>query len=516
MIPSSGPSGDTTRFSKLSKYANSNLLLIILLSFCVIRIWLMALPSSFWVDEMATVFVARYGAAHPSLTVAPQLPASLYYWLPRLSDHLFGISEIGYRLPSVLAMGIALWLISRLGSRLIHPDAGWFVVAACLALRPINYFAIDARPYALGICIAAAALWFLVRWLDAAAWRDGLFFAVFAALIWWVHLVYWPFYVLLAIYALIRLLLRETKAGWGRAAAVFFLIGLMLLPLLIESINVFREAHRHVVVPPPTVRDFINSMQFRNVLLCGIGAFILSVAFWRRYEWRNVSGSSWALIAGWWLCQPVGLFAFSCFTGNSIFINRYLSLSMPAVALATAAVVSFFMPGRYWKPAALILAVSVLWMKSDWRHFWPSHDANWRDTAQAINQSVGVSETPVICLSPFVEGQWPNWQPDYPLPGFLYSQLSTYPIHGQVCLFPLSKSPESEQYAESLLRTTIPAAGRFIIYGELKNVTRWRPWLISRPELANWNNRDLGTFEGVGALLFESTQSKYFSPKSSE
>src|SRR5271169_3298394 len=100
-----------------------NLLLGLLLAACITRLWLMPLNSSFWVDEMATVFVVQHGANHPSFAVAPQVPDSIYYRLPQAAERLFGFSEISYRLPSVFLMGIALFLIARLSARLIAPEA---------------------------------------------------------------------------------------------------------------------------------------------------------------------------------------------------------------------------------------------------------------------------------------------------------------------------------------------------------------------------------------------------------
>src|ERR1700728_1859063 len=190
-----------------------NLLLWLLLAACITRLWLMPLPSSFWVDEMATVFVVHH-PDHPSFAVAPQVPDSIYYQLPRASESLFGFSEVAYRLPSVLLMGIALFLVAVLAARLIHPGSAWFVVFVCLSMRGINDQAADARPYALGTCIAAASLWFLIRWLDSAHWWDATLFIVLAALLWRVHLMFWPFYIVLALYALVRILRHETRPGW--------------------------------------------------------------------------------------------------------------------------------------------------------------------------------------------------------------------------------------------------------------------------------------------------------------
>ena len=60
----------------------------------------------------------------------------------------------------------ALFLIAKIAARLIHPDAAWFAVFLCLALREFDSQADDARPYALAMLVAAASLWLLIRWLD--------------------------------------------------------------------------------------------------------------------------------------------------------------------------------------------------------------------------------------------------------------------------------------------------------------------------------------------------------------
>src|SRR5579872_6871656 len=147
----------------------------------VARLWLMPLGSSFWLDETVTAFVAAH-PTDPSLAVAPQVTASIYYWLPREAVRFLGFSEAACRLPSVLAMLLAVLLVARLAARLIHPGAAWFAAFACLGLSGINLYAADARPYALGIAIASGAVWMLVRWLDTRAWTGALGFLLLAAL----------------------------------------------------------------------------------------------------------------------------------------------------------------------------------------------------------------------------------------------------------------------------------------------------------------------------------------------
>src|SRR4029078_873934 len=140
-------------------------------------------------------FVVHPVYNHPSLAIVSPVTASVYYWLPRASESIFGFSEAVERLPSLAAMALALFFIGRLAARLIHPQAAWFAVFACLTLRAFNYEAADARPYALGTCVGTVSLGLLIRWLNSGKWLDGISFLAAGALLWRVHLVYWPFYL---------------------------------------------------------------------------------------------------------------------------------------------------------------------------------------------------------------------------------------------------------------------------------------------------------------------------------
>jgi hypothetical protein len=464
------------------------LLLFALLGLCIVRLWLMPLGSSFWVDEMGTVFVVEHGAAHPSLAVAPQVPKSIYYSLPRAASALFGSSEVVYRLPSTLAMGLALFLIARLAARLIHPRAAWFAVFVCLALSGIGYQAADARPYALGTLVAAAGALSLVRWLDDGRWRDGLLFACSAALLWRVHLIYWPFYLVFAIYAAARLLRRETRVGWLPAAAVFGLIGLALAPVLLDALALFREARAHVIVEPPSLHAFEHLLRWNVVLICAADAWLLAHAVgWPRPA-NPVSPSSLTLALAWWLCQPLALFAFSRLTGNSVFVTRYLSIMLPGVALSATALAARSIPPAQWKRLATLVGAWALLSQGQWTRVWPVHEhSDWRGAARQVNALAPGPATPVICPSPFIEARSPAWRSDYALPGFLYSHLPVYPIAGKPILFPFATSTEAEAYAARLTRETLSSSHRFLIYGGDGPATFWSKWFASRPELAGWS-----------------------------
>jgi len=485
-----------------------NWLLASVLALCIVRLWLMPIASSFWVDEMGTVFVARYGVAHQSLRAAPQVPESIYYALPRITERVAGSSEAGYRVWSILAMGAALLLIARVTSSIIHPKCAWFVVFACLSLRGIDYQAADARPYALGTCVAAAGVLLIIRWFDSGRVRDGAAFAVAAALLWRVHLVFWPFYLVFLVYAMDRLACGRTPVAWRQAVMIFGVLGVALLPVAARAVALNREAAAHVIAAPPTLGALSRSLKLGLIAGAYAGAWILSG---RRGRRANIAADhppgARALIVSWWLCQPLCLFAFSWITGNSIFIYRYLYLSLPGAALvaaSAAAAAAARASATQWKTASLGFGLGVLLLLGNWSQWrLMHHNSDWRGAAHAMQSLALGPDVPVICPSPFVEARPPVWNPNYSLPGFLYSHLSAYPIPGRIFLFPFETSPQAEQFAGKLAAETLAVHDRFFIYGDGINVIFWREWFLKRRELAGWRAKSVGSFGDVGVVVFE-------------
>ena len=437
--------------------AANKLVLPALLILAIARFWLMPLASSFWVDEMGTVFVVRHGPQEPSLRAVPQVPASIYYVLPHLAEHLSGFSEIAYRLPSVLAMALALYLIARIAARLIHPAAGWFAVFACLSLHGFNYEAADARPYALGTLVVAAAFWFLIRWLDRALWRDALLFALAAALLWRVHLVFWPVYAAFALYAVVRLWRGDTPVAWQSLVTVCGLCALALLPVFYGALAIYRNAGAHVIAPLPSSLDLLRSLKPGLLAACAGGAVLLGRARMQRLP----SAGDSSLILGWWLIQPLSLFAFSWATSHSVFVHRYVDIALPGAALAAAAAASVFLPPARWRLASVVLAAAVLLLLGDWSRPWPAHhNSGWRTAAERLNQlEPGL---PVVCPSPFIEARAPVWHPGDPAAGFLYAHLEVYPVHARLFAFPYEAFPEAEQFAAGLVGETLVPAQRLM------------------------------------------------------
>ena len=482
--------------------ALSRWLLPLVFAALVARLWLMPLGSSFWTDEIATVFVAQHGSNHWSLAdVAPQAWRSWYYPIIHQWGARFGFSEAVTRIPSVVAMLVFLAVFARLAMRLIDREAGWFAVFACLALRGLDYQAVNARPYALGMCLFSAAMLFLARWLDSAAWVDGLLFAACSASVLYVHLLFWPSCLVFALYAAARIGIRKTQVGWGRGALVFALWAIAIAPVFFQTIALLHQAGAHVIARPPSIAQLLRSLQLPLIFACGCGAWLMARLTKSRGAALPVPAV--VLVGAWWLCQPVALFGFSRVTGQSLFVGRYLELALPGAAAAATLAAARFIPSGWWRPAAALLAMGALIFVAPWRELWPRHhNSDWRAAAAAVNAVQVGGQVPVICPSPFIEARPPVWRPDYRLPGFLYAQLSVYPIRGNTYLFPFEGSPEAGAYAASLLQGAISKSGKFLIYGWEPQVDYWREWFTRRPELTDWKQRRLGPFADDDAVEF--------------
>ncbi len=463
----------------------------------------MALPSGFWVDESVTAFVVTH-PRDPSFAVAPQVPQSIYYWLPRAAVRLIGDSEMAYRMPSLLLSLLSLWVIGRLAARLIHPEAAWLAVFVCLSLRAFNFEAIDARPYALGILIASASLWFVVRWFDDARWVDAFLFLLSAALLWRAQLVFWPFYFVYAGYSTVRLWRRDTRVGFLRVAFVFALLALLLAPAALDAYSLFREAKAHAIADLPAWRDLAQALKLPFAGCCLAAMAILGGAVRKSPRTPRPDAGSLLLCLTWWLAAPLILFCFSWVTGASVFVPRYFSEAIPGIAMAVLALGAAWMPLAAWRPAAALFGVGVLMVLGDWTHPWPAHaHSGWREAAQSVRASGGTPAIPVLCPSPFIEAQSPAWTPNRQTLDFLSCHLLRYRPPGRLILLPFKSSPEAEAFARRLLYSSIRPAGRVFLYGADMNVPFWRDWLLKQPELAGWRGRSLGEFGDVDAVLVE-------------
>src|SRR5205814_9058700 len=107
----------------------------------------------------------------------------------------------------------------------------------------------------------------------------------------------------------------DRKASWIQALAISAGLGLALLPVAVTALAMSRDAALHVFAPLSSWTELGETFKIRLVAGCALGGWIL--ARWRHWKpMESVPSSAViALIAAWWVVQPLGLFAYSHISG---------------------------------------------------------------------------------------------------------------------------------------------------------------------------------------------------------
>ena len=96
----------------------------------------------------------------------------------------------------------------------------------------------------------------------------ALLFAASAALVVYIHLLFWPSCLVFVLYAAARVARGETPVNGRRAVLVFALCAAALLPVAAQTLSLLREARAHVIAPLPSLWQFLRSLELTLVLGC--------------------------------------------------------------------------------------------------------------------------------------------------------------------------------------------------------------------------------------------------------
>jgi mannosyltransferase len=323
---------------------------------------------SFSKDETATLAAARRSF--------PQLIRMLghvdvvhgaYYVLIWLAVRVFGgSSELIVRLPSVLAMAAAAYVIALLGRRLV---SGWTGLAAGLTyaiLPSVSSYAQDAREGALLAALAATASYCLVRAMDAGrpdrrrGWLAG--YGVTLALLGFGNL----FALLLVVAHAVTLwawLRGHPDRALARGLVWGWIIAVLAAVIVVSPVAVVGYSQLHQIhwIQPPSGKDVLGVQQLigRTSLVLATVVVVAAAMAYRVARGRPLGGC-WpgrlvALCLPWLVLPPVILLTASL--AHPVYTFRYIVLCIPAAALLIGpALVAL---GRYAGPAALVALLVI-------------------------------------------------------------------------------------------------------------------------------------------------------------
>ncbi len=528
---------------------------LLLAGFTIVAVvlWLPPLSSSLWLDETGTVWTIADGlgpALQRALDFQGQSP--LYYAIAWVARALLGEGEVAVRLPSLLALVAAAYVVGRIGKRVFgDAEAGWLAALAFGCTSAVAFAAADARPYALALLFASTATLSLVRWLDSGRNADLAWYVLTATLTVYAH--YLTAVVLGAhvAYALAR---RGNAAPGARKQLLApALVAVACLPLVpqfaalldrresLSSAIVLRASRLAVIVAVPlammagaallhalrerrgatlqamtgvvlvvflvfAVTDVsgLESLSAPVVAALAIAVIAGGVLAARalRIRARDVTSpvrenrATLALVLTWALLPPLAMYVLTAADVARVFVPRYYVSAAPGVALLAAWMIRQVTSKQLRVLlAAGMLAGAVVSFDAD--HF----TEDWRGAMAATTQAVASAREPVLVRTDFIEARSVEALRDPEQRAWLLAPAAAYPVGGTAYVLPYGVSDAEARYVLDLESRVLQDANAFVVV--TNRIHTYQGLLKRRFEQRGYRTRSLGDFGSIRVVRFE-------------
>jgi mannosyltransferase len=344
---------------------------------------------SFWVDEGISVAIARLSwSDFFGILWRREGNMSLYYILLR-GWLFFAHSDATIRALSAIASTAAVIAIYFLGKKLFDRNTG-ATAAILLALNVFHIrYAQEARSYALLSLALVLATWCFVSAVESESQNKWALYAIVSA-----AAVYLHFFAVLAIGAhFLSAIIWKRPIPWRNIFVSAVLFALLVLPVA-AFLHANSQNHQLDWVKFPTGREFYGFLllftgQAGIIMLCislAIAAAVIAQLIVQSRK-QNDSQKSFPLgvITLWLFLPTIATLAISL--AHPIFVPRYMTVSLPALALVLARGISMF-PTK-WR--ALLLVILLAFSAWGIHNYYPTIAAdpeNWRSAAQFFSTHV--------------------------------------------------------------------------------------------------------------------------------
>ena len=495
-VASGEPLGPANRIiaaeSDFEQRAGSSWLYAALLSVVVARLWIVPLRDGFWIDETGTMWSIQGGLKNILARCAlwpAQSPA--YSFVAWLMYKIKGPNEFLIRLPSLVAMTLATYLLYRLAFRLIGRAAAWPSIILFASFGAVAFAAGDARPYAIATLAAIGGVFFLVRWLDTSRLIDGLCYCVLASLSVYMHFLFATTFLVHLVYGVYRSR-NEKRVSIGQLCLAAATIGALLVPFVFHMLALMKTAHSHSFAGTPTGTDFFTLFAPPVVVGSALGALLLTFLAKRPLSFARVhlGDSSLVLLASWTLIPMTVLYTASVFTSLKVFLPRYTLPSEAGLALLGGWLLSSIAPTKIRTAVvgAIVLATVATAPSAAF-----SHGGDWRAAMASVRSTVGASDMPVLVRADFPESEPFDWLHDEARKSYLFAPLGVYPAAGEVLPLPMHPNEASSSYLNELV-PRLEKSNRFLLVN--MGDPGYQNWLLGRLSPEGFVRRRVGSFGG--------------------
>lgn len=426
----------------------------------VVTFWTPALGYSLMTDELLTSWVSADGLLETiERAQGYQGNSPVYFVLVWLVRAVAGSSEWTLRIPSVVCTLAAAWHLGRLGAELDEGRRLTGIVAAFVLVADTNVMlrATTARPYGLLLLLAVLSARALVRYLHSGSWRAGLVWIVTAA----ASLAMTPFAAPALVAHLVALADRaqgrmlgsgkhrvpddEDPMRWRRRLPALIGLGAVLtLPLLPQILLLSRRSDELAFSAMPDAADLVAAL----IPVSLFAAVVLGIVVGGWCGHLRTGDPVLRFLTAWAVAPAVVLWTVSNLTGDSIWVDRYRVIAVPALALLVGLGVS-----RIARPAGRVCACIALVVVSLWSvsGFVGLQQQGWRDAiewarAETSGEPVAIAlDSALVELGDLALLDDPAWTP------YLSAPLEHYPMDGDVRLLPQGEGDHIVAYQQQVI-----------------------------------------------------------------
>jgi hypothetical protein len=465
-----------------------------------ISIWFIAVRAPLWLDETGSYWQIYKGFSEilPRMTICT--PA--YSYILWFSTKIMGTSEIALRVPSILAMLGAVYLL-YLAAREIFDREIALIAAIVFCLHPIVVFAaIDVRPYAFAVLAANASILILLRLRRSESnWLAALFGLSAACNIWFHYLFATILPALVVGFFVVKM--GNRKAMWRQFWIAIAAFTVAFLPVTPSLLYMFHTAGAYVYEVAPNLLDLATTFSPGAAgILFGIPALVAVVAL-RSEGKRDFRGWQILLCAALALIPVLILFGVSAGTSIHCFAPRHRLDAVPGIALCWALLLGSIRS----RPVRLAICMAFVGISAYLAYGDPlsrRHESTWKYALDAAERSASADNAPVVICSPFVEtnveSNYASVSPGSAKDSNYFTPLSYYRLSVPVVPLPFALNGEAMRAGSHFLQEAGKRHQRFFALAEHRSFGTL-DWL-TQSAAGTHTVRKLGVFDGVEVLEF--------------
>jgi Dolichyl-phosphate-mannose-protein mannosyltransferase len=471
-----------------------------------ISIWFIAIRAPLWLDETVSYWQVDAGFWGISSRQGLSFPAYSYIlWLNTL---ILGKSEVMLRVPEILAMLGAVYLLYRAARELFEWDVA-MIAAVVFCLHPFVIFeSIDVRPYAFGALAITASILALVQLRHNPSSRLAGMFGLSAACILYFHFLFVVILPALAVCFFARNL-DDRKAFWRQAGVALLCFAIAFLPVVPGMEYMFHTSNTHAFAPAPSLSQL--GQTFTSIRLAVIFLLtIVAAAVTRRLDLKShLDGWPTLLCVSSALVPILTLYAVSVGTSIHVFEFRYRLVAVPGVALCWALAIS-----RIRSRNLRLLFCAMVVATTAYHYFtdpiFRIHGYTWKYALEFAEKNASPDNAPVLICSDFPESN------SMPMPigsavrdSAIFAPLSYYQLSVPLVALPRALNEEAMRVGSRFLQDAVQRHKRFLAlafvpsYGTLD-------WIANHA--SGVQVRELGVFDGIKVLEFDPRTSANTSP----